>query len=192
MLTFPRKSKLVTNDDGVISAEDIITDSAPGIVDADFDTTLQNIAIITQTYFTVTTVCISICGKILSYVHIQTPEYMRTSHCGQSLYFIVYIIVLPGVLLCIVPSYWLFWHRLACEIPPLSLYPSCDSLHTHLCLHVILTVHSNVYNVCTEHTYFNMYPPKGLQVHIVTHALPFRQYTQLYVPWQTTSASFSV
>ena len=75
---------------------------------------------------------------------------------------------------------------------PLLLYPSCDSLHTHLCLHAILTVHSNVYNVCTEHTYLNMYPPKGLQVHIVTPALPFRQYTQPYVPWQTTSASFSV
>lgn len=70
MLTFLRKSKLVTNDDGVISAKDIITDSAPGIADADFDRTLPNIATITQTYLLVTITYASLLACNTYSVHI--------------------------------------------------------------------------------------------------------------------------
>ena len=54
--TVLRESKLVANNCRVISTKDIITDSAPCIVDANFYTTLQNIASITQSYFTISTV----------------------------------------------------------------------------------------------------------------------------------------
>lgn len=80
MLTFLRKSKLVTNDDGVISAKDIITDSAPGIADADFDRTLPNIATITQTYL-----------LVIHYIRISTcMQYLLGTHSIQM--YIVYVL----------------------------------------------------------------------------------------------------